>query len=100
MKRNGNINEEVEQAMQSLDGLQPATANPFLYTRIMQRMKNRVQDKTYGSQMFRLAMVLLIFIAINVFTYDKFAGSNTSDNKTGVEAFASDYGLQLSEDNI
>jgi hypothetical protein len=100
MKKNIPIEQLVDAAMNSLDGLQPAEANPFLYTRIEQRLKNQQQVETYGKSMFRLALVLIAFIILNVFTYDKLSSNNNmSQSKTGAEAFASDYGLQQNMDN-
>jgi hypothetical protein len=99
MKRNLQVEQKVDRAMQSLDGLAPAEANPYLYTRIQQRLQNKQQSGSFSSMMFRLAVVLIIFIAINVFTFEKFS-ANTGSSKTTIESFATDYDLQVANDEI
>ncbi len=95
------LEEEIDAAMQSLEGMQPAVANEFLYTRIQQRIRNKQEAKGFGNIMFRLAVVLLVFIAANVFTYEKIGSDATPSNgKSSIETFASDYGLSNSGDNI
>jgi hypothetical protein len=99
MKRNLQIEEQVDAAMRSLDGLQPAEANPYLFTRIQQRMQNKRQLNSFSHLMLKLAVALILFIGVNVFTYERITGSSNTSN-TGIEAFATDYDLQLTADNI
>ena len=40
-KRQDKIQEEVRKTMESLDHFQPLEGNPYLYTRIKQRMENQ-----------------------------------------------------------
>jgi hypothetical protein len=95
MKRNIPIDDQVNETMQSLDNLQPAKANEYLFTRIQQRIENRKQLNNYSQLMFRLAIVLIVFIGINVFSYEKLY-SDVSSGTSDIEAFAADYGLQVS----
>jgi len=94
-----NIQQQIEQTLNSLDGLQKAEANPYLYTRIEQRLKNK-QPANYESTFYRLAWALIIFIALNVFTYIRISGNNQSAIKTGIESFAAEYGLQQTTINL
>ena len=62
--------QQAEKAMQSLDGLERASVNPFLYTRIMARIEEQ-QNKwvKIASFISRPAISLsaaILFIAINV----------------------------------
>jgi hypothetical protein len=100
--KNENIERRIEDALNSLEGLQPAEANPFLYTKIEQRLRNRHEGFVSSNTFYRLAFALLIFIVLNVFTFTKFhpVDATNGETKTGIEAFASEYGLQQSGVNI
>ena len=101
MKKNLLTEQQAEAAMQSLEGLSPASANPYLFTRIQQRMLNKKTAYTYGNMMFRLAIILLLFIAANLFTYEKITGEpGEGNNNSSIESFASDYELSESRENI
>lgn len=102
MKSKRQIEEYVEAAMNSLEGLQPATANPFLFTWIQQRIANKHYAESYGAVMYRLAIAIVIFLIVNVFSYGKMMDSNTADNtsENSIEAFATDYGLTDNSTNI
>ena len=104
MKAYKNIQEKVEQAFKSIEDLERAKANPFLFTRIEQRMRSRAQLQLYGSWMYKLAMVLILFIAINVYSYSKLWDSSTlkasSSQSTDIDAFAKEYGLEQNADQI
>jgi hypothetical protein len=100
--KNENIERRIEETLNSLEALQQAEANPFLYTNIEQRLKKRQQVSISGNTFYRLAFALIIFIVLNIFTYTKFRSVDGTGGatKTGIEAFASDYGLQQSGVNI
>ena len=101
MKKNLLNEPQAELALQSLEGLSPAPANPYLFTKIQQRILNKKNTHAYGNMMFRLAIVLLIFIAANLCTYEKITSEpGKGNNNTSIEAFASDYGLSESGENI
>jgi hypothetical protein len=100
--KNDNTERRIEDALISLEGLQHAQANPFLYTKIEQRLRNKHEGVTSSNTFYRLAFALIIFIVLNVFTYTKFHSVDATNGatKTGIEAFASEYGLQQSGVNI
>jgi len=72
------IQKEIEQTLQSLDGVQRATANPFLFTRIKARMQKQQSgwEKAYSfiaRPVVALAVLIMVlginFIAVyNVVT--------------------------------
>ena len=79
-----NIQEEIEKTLQSLDGIQRAEANPFLYTRI----KARMQDNSSGWErafsfvsrpMIALAILALVMALNGV---SMFADSAPEQNQT------------------
>jgi hypothetical protein len=66
MTNRDHIKGEVEKTLQSLDGLERATANPFLYTRIrakMMRQENSRWEKIY-SFISRPVIAIAILIAV------------------------------------
>jgi hypothetical protein len=95
MKNEKNIQKEVEQAMQSIEGMHRAEANPFLYTRVMQAIENKKAGPASEKKWVpRLAFALLIFMSVNVYTFIHFQRSETqSTTKQGIEAFANEYGF-------
>ena len=92
------IPEEVDKILDSLDGTQRASANPFLYTRIQARLQK--EEKNFWSQAFafisRPAIAfsgVAIAIIINaVVLFESSSGSlkNTQDEE---QVFASEYNL-------
>jgi len=96
-----NIEQLVNETMESLDGLQRAEANPFLYTRIMQRLKNRsgYQPAYQRKLMPVMAVALVLFISLNILSFYKVNEEPRSDTNagTGIENFANDYNLSESE---
>ena len=70
MNKMRNVPGEIEATLNSLDGVQRATANPFLYTRVEARIKagNGSWDKAAGfiaRPVFAFA-ALALFICINI----------------------------------
>ena len=102
MRNNERIPHEVEQALNSLDGLKRAEASAFLFTRIQQRMRNHEQVNQYGNWLFKLAVVLILFMGANVYSYSELPRSTNvgASPGTGINAFANEYGLQQTADNI
>ena len=94
MKNEEQIHSQVEKIMGSLDGIKSAEANPFLYTRVMQAIENK-STPVAGKLIIRLGFALLIFTAINVYTFIHIEKTNTESKSTstGIEAFANEYGL-------
>jgi hypothetical protein len=92
------IQEEVEKTLNSLDGLQRAAANPYLFTRIKARLEN--DEKSFWGRALTFisrpsvavpAIVLTILINTAIFfevTPEK--GQSPQDEE---QAFASEYNL-------
>ena len=97
--------EEIEKlsnaALNSLDHLQPAEANPFLFGKIKHKLIQQRQEAaaTHIRLMFRLSAVLLLFIGINAGSFyainkwqdAKPKTAKPGKTKTGVEAVSEEY---------
>ena len=83
MQKNKDIHKMIDEVLESLDGLQRAEPNPFLYTRVMARI-NREHDSTWEkiANLFSRPVVafatIILFIAINAIVLFK----NTDDSAT------------------
>lgn len=101
MKKSEDIEREAEQALNSLDNMQAAEANEFLYTRIKNRMEyNEAANFAHRKNvLLRLAVVLLLFVGINLLSFYKLNKPEKSkQTETGIEAFAKAYGLNINTD--
>ncbi|MER3498262.1 MAG: hypothetical protein C4308_06280 [Chitinophagaceae bacterium] len=98
MKLDNYLENELEKTLASLDGIQRAEANPYLFTRILAQLRkeNNAREKLAGlltQPVVALATFILI-IAINTVAY--FSQSN-DDNQPPLQKdeqlFASEYNL-------
>lgn len=92
-----NVDQLVEETMASLDGLEPVRANPFLYTRISQRMKDRYQQRSSGRLMPVLAAALVLFICVNLLSIAELASTasgKAQEKGSNIDGFAAEYQLQ------
>ncbi|MGY3215021.1 hypothetical protein [Mucilaginibacter sp. HD30] len=103
MKDKKQIEQLAEQALQSLDKLQQVDANDFLAAKAWQRMQNQRQSipTGYNKLLVRLVAVLVLFICINCVSFYVLnkTSADTALTTTGVDAFASAYGLSNSSEN-
>lgn len=67
MKTQQEIEQLTENTLNSLDGLKPLEANPYLYAKILNRMgQARQATAKHARLMFRLSMALLLILFINI----------------------------------
>lgn len=96
--------EEIEklsnEALNSLDNLQPAEANPFLFAKIKHKLIQQKQEAaaTHIRLMFRLSAVLLLFVGINAGSFYLLNKRQQPKPKitapakaTGIDAFSQEY---------
>ena len=94
-----NIQQLVDETLNSLDAVERAEANPFLYTKIEQRLKNRYEPSgSYQRKLMPvLAVALVLFISVNVVSYFKVSTTDVSSTSksasSGIENFANEYNL-------
>lgn len=87
-----NTDKDVDEILNSLNGIQPATANHFLYQRIRAKMQlannNAAFKKTYA-----LAFALIIFLAVNIFTIVSLYKPAIQNTNASIQSFANDYAI-------
>ena len=89
----GDLHNRIEQTLSSLDGMQRAEANPYLYSKI----KNRLQgEKEFIPQQlaWRMITALAVVALVNVFTIRHFATAQKSESN-GAEVVANEYAIEL-----
>jgi hypothetical protein len=86
----------VDETMRSLDGIERAAANPYLYTRIEQRIRNNAGYLYQRKLMPVLVVSLVLFISLNLLSYLTVTGEmpgNAGKKQNGIEIFANEYNL-------
>ncbi len=89
------VPEKVAETLHSLDGLQQVEANPFLYSKILNRLQ-QVNNPVQQQWVWRLAMVLSIVAIANIFTLFHY----TAAEKTGASdaaRVATEYSISISQ---
>ena len=86
------IQGRVEQAMQSLNGLQIAEANPYLWSKIRSRMQDAKEVVPQGLA-WRMIAALALIAVLNIVTLHHF-GAKKYNNK-GIESVANEYAISL-----
>jgi hypothetical protein len=90
---NDEQNKRIEDILRSLDGLQKAEANPFMATRI----RNRLQQPPVMSRAWswRLALVMMVIVLLNMLTIRQFYFSGTKES--GAESIAREYAISIND---
>ena len=90
---NKGLHKRIEETLNSLDGLQRAEANPYLYSKIRNRLQseNELMPKALA---WRMIVVLAIVALVNVITIRHFQLQPAS-NKNGTELVANEYAIAL-----
>lgn len=84
------IEQEVDNTLNSLEGLNRAEAPPFFYTRLEGRLMDRGrQVLPYLKVQWAMLIILLLVNAFGLWIYNNQSVSSTSD----LEAIRSEYGL-------
>ena len=100
-KKKFNIEEEIQKTLDSVDGIKRVEGNPFLYTRLQERLnsnrESNVANKSFLSPIWQFALVAFLLIA-NVYVLLQSDYSNTQ-NTTTIEDVATEYDLTSSEDD-
>ena len=95
MTNNDFIQQEVEKTLQSLDGVQRAEANPYLFTRIKARMEKNTSLEHISSFVSRPVIAfatLLLIMAINAFVlFSTGKNEGTGTGEIAVTDIADEY---------
>ena len=86
------LHKKVDEILNSLDGLQRAEANPFLYGKIRNRLESR-EPSAPSPLAWRLVIALAIVVVLNLFTILYFQKKPGTD--TGIELVANEYSISL-----
>lgn len=86
------LQKRIEETLNSLDGIQPAEASPFLYSKIRNRMQS-VKEYVPQSLAWRMIAALVIVALVNLFTLFHF--NSEKENSSGAASVASEYNISL-----
>lgn len=74
----------VNRTLESLEGMEKANANPFLYNKVMHRMQTVTESRFVRPAMIRLALAAIaVIICMNVYSlfhYEKAGNASASAN--------------------
>lgn len=87
------VHKKIEETLNSLNGMQRAEANPFLYGKIRHRLEG-VKEFVPKQLAWRMVIALAIVAVINVFTFFHF---NAEKKNSGAETVAKEYSIGLSQ---
>ena len=88
----GSAHQKIEDTLSSLDGMQRAEANPFLYGKI----RNRLEGVRYfvpKKLAWKMVIALAIVTMINIVSILHFTSNRKESN--GAELVAKDYSISL-----
>jgi hypothetical protein len=57
---------KIEEALNSLDGIKRAEANPFLVTRVLEKMKGPASSLVKPALIWKVAASLLLIVGLNI----------------------------------
>lgn len=90
MKTNQRIEDEIEQTLRSLDGIERATPKPFFFTRVQARLDRHTAPGRNTTWVFRpayvmasLGLVLLLNLSAVVYIHDRVAQHEEEQESAG-----------------
>ena len=108
MTQKEKIEQEIEQTLESLNGIKRAEANPFLFTRIKARMNRKANawDRTisFVSKPLVALAVLALVMAMNGWSFfgktsNQATGNYVADETVSLPEFENEYKLITSTDS-
>ena len=104
MKKRAEAEKLADEALRSIDDIQAAAVNDFIFTRIQSAIaakKNAAIIRKLKT-MYRLSAILVLFIALNIGSYYILKQNKsiiTKQKTSGIAAFADYYNLEQSSYN-
>ena len=92
-----NKTEKIEKTLNSLDGINRAQANPFLFEKIKNRMNGDNKAKASNTKLvFATVIALAAAVILNIFVWQSYSASNnnyttTQNSKQDISSFAKEY---------
>lgn len=100
-KKKLNIEEEIQKTLDSVDAIQRVEGNPFLYTRLQERLdssrENTVTTKGWFSPAWQFALIVFLFITNGLVLLQSEYFSTS--NEITIDEFATEYELTPSEND-
>jgi hypothetical protein len=98
MKAKKHIEQEVDKTIGSLDGMQRAEANPYLYTRIKARLEKEERSiwslaTEFVSRPQVAIAAIFVAVLINLTVFFEFRPEPTQAGQDDEQLFASEYNL-------
>ncbi|MFK7772142.1 MAG: hypothetical protein AB8F94_08380 [Saprospiraceae bacterium] len=98
-----NIDQEVQKTMESIDQIQRVEGNPFLYTRLQEKLRQEAEGNVVTIRtrfpILQMAMVVgLLFINGFALTQSGYFGESTETASTSIDQFANEYALIVGEE--
>ena len=99
MKNKEQIQREVDKTLDSLDGIQNASANPYLFTRIKSALEKEEKNVwsralSFISQPSVAFATIIIALFINaIMLFQSRSAQPSSSSREGEQGFATDYNL-------
>lgn len=95
------IQHKVEEVMQSLDSVQSAEANPFLYSKVMNRLQNKnVSNRKFLRLSWELAFAMILFTGLNIAAFFYFKQDDTQNDDNGsITSLANEYTINSNNYN-
>ncbi len=82
----------VKETLESIDGINSAKANPFLFDKVMHRMQGRTEGRVFKPATVRLAIAFVaVLVGLNVFSllhYTRSTKEQVSSNPVSTEYFS------------
>lgn len=104
MKNNKiNIDQEVQQTMESIDHIQRVEGNPFLYTRLQEKLRQEAEGDVVTIRtrfpVWQFAMIVgLLLINGFALVQSDYFDDTTETVATSIDAFADEYALSTGEE--
>jgi hypothetical protein len=89
--KNKELHEKIEKAMASLDHIQRAEANPFLFTRVMEKMKSPVKSIVQPVLAWRIVAGMAIVIGLNLWIGFYSSHQNTASPTPAESAYFNNH---------
>jgi hypothetical protein len=95
------IQHKVQEVMESLDGVQRAEANPFLYTKVMNRLQNKsASTRKFLRLSWELAFAMILFTGLNIAAFFYFKQDDTQNDDNGsITSLANEYTINSNNYN-
>jgi uncharacterized membrane protein YvbJ len=80
----------------SLNGIKSAEVNPYLYSKILNRLQTKTQQNISPKFVFASSIALIVLIILNVFI---FKSANSSSNTNDLKKLSTTFNL-VNENNL